>query len=77
MMNVRKLTNRDIKKFIRLYAKYESQQKVADITGWSKSTVFKYLDQNEVRKIWAKESQKKWQRIWKKYIDRYIYWKFN
>ena len=42
----RKVTNEDIKQFNELYYKHKSYAEVARITGWSSSTVSKYVDKN-------------------------------
>jgi hypothetical protein len=42
----RKVTTDDIKQFNELYYKYKSYAEVARITGWSSSTVSKYVDKN-------------------------------
>lgn len=42
----RKVTTDDIKQFNELYYKHKSYAEVARITGWSSSTVSKYVDKN-------------------------------
>jgi hypothetical protein len=42
----RKVTTDDIKQFNELYYKHKSYAEVARITGWSSSTVSKYIDKN-------------------------------
>ena len=42
----RKVTPSDIKQFNELYYQHKSYAKVALITGWSSSTVSKYIDKN-------------------------------
>ena len=42
----RKVTTDDIKQFNELYYKHKSYAEVARITGWSASTVSKYVDKN-------------------------------
>ena len=42
----RKVTTDDIKQFNELYYKYKSYAEVARQTGWSSSTVTKYIDKN-------------------------------
>ena len=42
----RKVTIDDIKQFNELYYKHKSYAEVARITGWSSSTVSKYVDKN-------------------------------
>ena len=42
----RKVTTEDIKQFNELYCKYKSYAEVARQTGWSASTVSKYIDKN-------------------------------
>lgn len=42
----RKVTNEDIKIFNELYYKHKSYAEVARQTGWSSSTVSKYIDKN-------------------------------
>ena len=42
----RKVTNEDIKQFNELYYRYKSFAEVARQTGWSASTVSKYIDKN-------------------------------
>ena len=42
----RKVTTDDIKQFNELYSKYKSYAEVARQTGWSASTVSKYIDKN-------------------------------
>lgn len=42
----RKVTTDDIKQFNELYYKYKSYAEVARQTGWSASTVSKYVDKN-------------------------------
>lgn len=42
----RKVTIEDIKQFNELYYKYKSYAEVARQTGWSSSTVSKYVDKN-------------------------------
>lgn len=42
----RKVTSEDIKQFHELYYKHKSYAEVARITGWSSSTVSKYIDKN-------------------------------
>ena len=42
----RKVTTEDIKQFNELYYKHKSYAEVARITGWSASTVSKYVDKN-------------------------------
>ena len=44
----RKVTTDDIKQFNELYYKHKSYAEVARITGWSASTVSKYVDKNYV-----------------------------
>lgn len=42
----RKVTTDDIKQFNELYYKHKSYAEVARLTGWSSSTVSKYIDKN-------------------------------
>lgn len=42
----RKVTTDDIKQFNELYYKHKSYAEVARLTGWSSSTVSKYVDKN-------------------------------
>ena len=42
----RKVTTDDIKQFNELYYQYKSYAEVARLTGWSSSTVSKYVDKN-------------------------------
>ena len=42
----RKVTTDDIKQFNELYYQHKSYAEVARITGWSSSTVSKYVDKN-------------------------------
>lgn len=42
----RKVTNEDIKQFNELYYKYKNYAEVARQTGWSSSTVSKYVDKD-------------------------------
>lgn len=42
----RKVTIDDIKQFNELYYKHKSYAEVARLTGWSSSTVSKYVDKN-------------------------------
>ena len=42
----RKVTTDDIKQFNELYVQHKSYAAVARITGWSASTVSKYIDKN-------------------------------
>lgn len=42
----RKVTTEDIKLFNELYYKYKTYAEVARQTGWSSSTVSKYIDKN-------------------------------
>lgn len=42
----RKVTSEDIKQFNELYYQHKSYAEVARITGWSSSTVSKYIDKN-------------------------------
>ena len=42
----RKVTTEDIKQFNELYFKYKSYAEVARQTGWSASTISKYVDKN-------------------------------
>ena len=42
----RKVTTEDIKQFNELYYRYKSYAEVARQTGWSASTVSKYVDKN-------------------------------
>ena len=42
----RKVTAEDIKQFNELYFKYKSYAEVARQTGWSASTISKYVDKN-------------------------------
>ena len=44
----RKVTAEDIKQFNELYQKYKTYAEVARQTGWSASTVSKYIDKNYV-----------------------------
>lgn len=44
----RKVTTDDIKQFNELYYKYKSYAEVARQTGWSASTVSKYIDKSYV-----------------------------
>lgn len=44
----RKVTTDDIKQFNELYYKYKSYAEVARQTGWSASTVSKYIDKNYI-----------------------------
>lgn len=42
----RKVTTEDIKQFNELYFKYKNYAEVARQTGWSASTISKYVDKN-------------------------------
>lgn len=44
----RKVTTDDIKQFNELYYKFKSYAEVARQTGWSASTVSKYIDKNYI-----------------------------
>lgn len=44
----RKVTTEDIKQFNELYQKYKTYAEVARQTGWSASTVSKYIDKNYI-----------------------------